>query len=264
MDGLLTESWVVGMGEGIAERFEGLRADLYEIEERWNNRLAKNVRMSAEQYFEGRFDIVLDIAVTRRVSERNIRSHIAYKPVILHDCNTSHIIGNGAVKDGSATDTEQEHIMFVPVAQFVQSNESLVTSVRNISVRSYLVPKKPCGLGNGWTYRSLVDGSFKALNVVRNGQRAPLRIAGIGSAHQAHPSEIKRSPQVAAYVPSHQYEVHWDGLSKVDFDRIAPCFSISFDGNTTRLMTQPTLNEACKVLDVMIGSYDLTGSILER
>ena len=260
----LCKDRVSRIGEGVAERLESLRTGLHEMEERWNNWLARNERMSAEQYLEGRFDVVRDLAVTGGISKCNIRSRIAYKSVSSHESSTSHATGNGAVNDSGTTNTEQEHVMFVPVAQFVQSNEYVISPVRNISVRSYLVSKQPCGLGDGWTYRSLVDGGFKALNVVRNGQRALLRITRVSSAHQAHPSEVERSAQIAAYVSGHQQEVHWDRLSKVDFERISPCSSISFEGNAMRLVAQPTLNEVCKVLDVMICPHDLQGCILKR
>lgn len=250
--GKLSKSRVVFTGEGFAERVERLDTILKGLEQEWDNAPFLNSNYTIEDYLEGRFTFVAKF-ITRR---GGVVKHWAmtYQIDFIETKNGTVINSNGDIFHEELTESKADHVVLIPVIEFIQGHESGATPRLNVSVRIQPLNQERFSFITHPSYRSIINCGYQALPIISNWERVFPRSPR--SAYQPHPRAIQGASKVANNITSQQAELNRDFIDDWIKGMALGMFRMRFEGKMWSIVRKPR-QCGIELIDVLIGPYNL-------
>ena len=242
---------IVGSGKRFAKGLKRLSRSLQEIDQRWKNRLIFEKIVPAKDYFAGRFAFVAEIG-WGLISEPDYR---AYVSISYNDANVVSASEVYIPDDGTAH-LQHEHVMFIPIAEFVEGNDRFIPTIGEIAVRFYRVRKEKLRLLSGPTYRRLDVHSYEALPIVSNRHRRFLDLS-TGSSNQAHPGDVESRSHVRHDIPSDKRNLCWNLPAHADLESVGRSLRVRFQEGYMGLRFVEGVTDRLKLLKAYVGPFEL-------
>ncbi|WP_422357885.1 hypothetical protein [Qipengyuania flava] len=241
----------VGHPEGFAERLDRLGCRLAEIDKRWNDRLVFDALVFREDYFKARFAFVFELSL--RTNNGCVRVYVSSH--FRSDDHIPEIIpqrGDGQIPCG-----DREQVVLVPIAQVIEDADCPVPASGKIAMGFYSVPEQELGLFDGGTYRSLFNGGYQTLPIVRDRQCLSFHLKGIAGPNKPHPGIVEGGAEVTADIPGQETDTAIHRPVHTRMEAVAAACRVRFVGDGVRFSIDERFAEYIEVLDVMLGPFNL-------
>ena len=187
-------------GPEFAERLDRLGRRFTEIDEKWNDRLTASEPFGMEQYLNGRFALVGKL----RVGAAYFYSVACYARASQKDGRATTACNSRVIRQLGDADCDRQHVVLLPVTEFIQGADHFASSGLEILVRFYPAREEvdDLSLSSGLLFKCLGSGDYKTLLVGLHRERV-LGGFGVDGSMQPHPAVIEAAPQVVADVSNH-------------------------------------------------------------
>ncbi len=237
--------------ESFFEGFDRLRAGFVKITESWDHRLAFDEVVRAKNYFNGRFALAAELSIDIRGQDWRCFVAVNYE---FADAKSRERYAMCC----EAACTQHDHVVFVPVREFVQSDQGPIPSVGEIAVRFYRIPKYRLGPFDGPAYRSLFNGFQKSLPIICDGHRllgwSPWAV--MGGPNQAHPSIVQRSAKVGDCIAGKHQNNCRDWFTCADAINISALLGVVFRAGRVGLTAAKGDDMTIQFVNQFAGPFD--------
>ena len=225
--------------------FEGRR-------QKWHQRPFVDGMPRLKDYLDG--DISLKLFCRRAGTdvEKSVRS-LTYKFVV-HRGNKNFVASRQCclkiqLSNGSFWGRKHKHVVLVPVVDLGDEPQHLST----VFVGSNLIQNEVVSPLEGGLYRSLLQGTYHTLAIIRAGKRAFVSV-GVTGALEPHPATIKCGSETKHDVAGGQRKPGRDG---VVLDDHAPGLLVQCDRGGISVILDELIDSGFKPFDVLLGPSHL-------
>lgn len=227
--------------------------EMREIAERWQDRLTVDGHSIAENYANGRLSLICDLNVIVaeagvdrdfRVNQRPLGdSEVFSSAIFAVDCPN---VRNVLLRD-------QEPVLVFNV-ECVETPEGFPASSL---VRLYGIHDEVDDCFGGLLFQSTITGDYKIIPGIVDRELRVLGPNALSRKLNIVHSEVESAHKVVDHVPNDQQKTLRGGLICTDLKEAISGFSIVLDGNTVRASVGELPRLLVKIIDVLIGPFDL-------
>jgi hypothetical protein len=239
------------------KRFDGLKRDLMQLQQRFKDRLSFERLSLAEQYRRGGLSIACYFQFGAGLALKKygfLRFVDAKSPLDIQTDILCLIFKANAANFLDGHDGDQQ-VVFVRVVEGADRPEANIASV----VDAYVVGKQLGKIGEGFFYSSIRGMGTRIIPVFCHRERDLITpYTEIRNTLQnLNRDMVERGTQVVNDVAYDKATLGWRPVGRNDLDELLSGLAVCLDLNTAKITLEEVLKGRIKLLDVAVGPLDL-------
>lgn len=254
------EDAVTGQALGISRREENAldainRAtdEMREIGERWQDRLTVESHSIAENYADGRISLICDLDILAPDTREDRDAGMNHCPLNHSEVFATAIFAVDRPDVRNVFLRNQEPVLVFNV-ECVKTPEGFsATSL----VRLYSIHDEVEDCFGGLLFQSAITGSYHTIPGISDRKRSVGIARGSGIEFNIAHHEIKRGSKIVERIADGEKHSLWSGFTRADLEEAISSLRIVLDQDVVRASVGELCRLSVKVVDVLIGPFDL-------